>query len=199
MAVSDKSKLVYLILLIIFIFGLGFFWLDYIGMVDLEQAYRNVVKKESESVLYVSDDEPSLIDKEEFEKQKALIRERKEKLDELEVRLLEEQKELESTREKLEEIKRGLDLEKKQQKDEKKKIGDYKRNVKDLANKITNMPPEESIGIMVKWDDPLIIDVLRQMDANASEAGTASITSYLLSLMPKDKAGQITYLMTQIN
>ncbi|HPB81225.1 MAG TPA: hypothetical protein PK200_04210 [Spirochaetota bacterium] len=52
--------------------------------------------------------------------------------------------------------------------------------------------------IMVKWEDSLIIDVLRQIDSNAEEAGRSSITSYLISLMPGNKASRIMYLMTQI-
>ncbi|HOQ13410.1 MAG TPA: flagellar protein FlbB, partial [Spirochaetota bacterium] len=67
-----------------------------------------------------------------------------------------------------------------------------------LANKMANMPPEESVKIMVNWDDPLIIDVLRQMDADSAAAGRMSITSYLLTLFPKEKASRIMYLMTQL-
>ena len=60
------------------------------------------------------------------------------------------------------------------------------------------MPPDESVKIMVNWEDPLIIDVLRQMDSDAEAAGRTSITSYLITLMPKEKASRIMYLMTQL-
>ena len=60
------------------------------------------------------------------------------------------------------------------------------------------MPPNDSVKIMVNWEEPLIIDVLRQMDADAEAAGRVSITSYLITLMPKEKASRIMYLMTQL-
>jgi flagellar protein FlbB len=60
------------------------------------------------------------------------------------------------------------------------------------------MPPDESVKIMINWEDPLIIDVLRQMDRDAEELGRQSITSYLITLMPKEKASRIMYLMTQL-
>ena len=80
----------------------------------------------------------------------------------------------------------------------KKKYSGYKKNVKQLATKIKNMPPEDSVKIIVNWEEPLIIDVLRQMDQDAEDAGQVSITSYLITLMPKKKASRIMYLMTQL-
>lgn len=198
MAVSDKSKVFFLVLLIIFVTLAGSFWLDYIGLIDIKKTVQGPVKDDAPSVLYATDDEPTLIEREEFEKEKALLQERIEKLDAKEAMLLAKEKLLKIEQEKLEEIKRGLNLEKNKHDEEKKKYSGYEKNVKDLAKKIVSMPPEESVAIMIKWDDPLIIDVLRQMDANAVEEGKASITSFLISLMPKDKASRIMYLMTQL-
>ncbi len=47
-------------------------------------------------------------------------------------------------------------------------------------------------------EEPLIVDVLRRIDADAVEQGRRSISPYLISLMPRDKASRILYLMTQI-
>jgi hypothetical protein len=198
MAVSDKSKVFYLVLLILFIFFAGSFWLDYIGLINIREIVRGPVQQETESVLYATDDEPTLIEREEFEKQKALLKERIEKLDAREALLTEKEKKIEIEREKINEIKKGLALQKSKYEKEKTKDTGYKKNVVDLANKIVSMPPQDSVKIMIKWEDPLIIHVLRQMDRNAEESGTVSISSYLISLMPKDKASRIMYLMTQI-
>lgn len=198
MKVSDKSKVFYLIILLFFSIGAGIFWFDYINLIDVNQYIQKISGKEPDSVLYASDDEPSLIQLQEFEKQKQLLQERTAELDRRQALLEEQEKSLETELEKIDEIKKGLELEKKKLEDEKNKYSEYQENVKDLANKIQNMPPEQAVQIMIQWDDPLIIDVLRQMDRNAEEAGTSSITSYLISLMPKEKAGRIMYLMTQI-
>lgn len=195
--ISEKAKAFYLIVLILFISAFGLFWLDNIGMINLGR-YIAVFKKQPPSVMDAKGDEPSLIALEEFNKEKERLRERIEDLDRREALIAEKEKDLEAEKEKMEEVKKGLDLEKKKFLAEKKKYSGYRDNVKKLAQKIANMPPEESVKIMVNWEEPLIIDVIRQMDSDAAEAGTASITSYLITLMPKAKASRIMYLMTQL-
>lgn len=196
--ISEKTKILYLIFLIVFVLIVGFLWLDYIGFINLAKITGTYYKEEAPSVLEAKDDEPSLIEREEFEKEKQKYLERVEELDKREMQIIENEKAIEARREKLDEIKSGLDLEKKRLEAEKKRYAGYMRNVRDLAQKIESMRPEEAVEIMVKWEEPLIIDVLRQMDANAEEEGRTSITSYLISLMPREKASRIMYLMTQL-
>jgi flagellar protein FlbB len=195
--ISNKAKVLYLFLFIIFISAFGLFWLDYIGLIDM-RSYIDQFRGEPEVVVEAMDDEPSLIEREEFEKEKDKLLERIEDLDKREALISEKEKELEAEREKMDEIKKGLDMEKKKFQQEKMKYAGYIKNVRKLADKIANMPPEESVKIMINWEDPLIIAVLRQMDEDAEEAGRASITPYLITLMPKEKASRIMYLMTEI-
>ncbi len=195
--VSDKSKVLYLLLLIFFLSAIGLFWLDYIGLMDLS-SYARKFRSEPESVMDASGDEPSLVQREEFLKEKDRIMEREEDLDKREALLAEREGELNTERNRLEEIKKGLELERKKLEDDQKKYSGYRKNVEVLAEKMANMPPDESVKIMEKWEDPLIIDVLRQMDANALAEGRASITSYLITLFQKEKASRILYLMTQL-
>jgi len=197
MAVSNRSKIIYLVILIFFLAGLGVFWLDYINIINMS-GYINSLKGEPESVVDAADDEPSLIEKEEFEKEKDRVQERIEDLDKREALIAEQEKELTSEKDKLEQVRKGLELEKKKIEDDRKKDSGYRKNVMVLANKIANMPPDDSVKIMVNWDDPLIIDVLRQMDADSEAAGRMSMTSYLITLFPKEKASRIMYLMTQL-
>ncbi len=196
--VTDRSKIVFLIMLIFFLTGIGAFWLDYIGIINIS-GYFSGLKGEPELSMNASDDEPSLIEKEEFEKEKEKLLERVEDLDKREAILAEREKSIESDKDKLEQVKNGLQLEQKKIEDERKKDAGYRKNVMVLANKLANMPPEKSVEIMVNWDEPLIIDVLRQMDADSEAAGKMSITAYLLTLFPnKEQASRIMYLMTQI-
>ena len=198
MQMSGKSKVIYMIIFIFFLAGLGFYWLDYIGMINIDKMTRKVFHRHPASVLYAGDDEPSLIAKEEFEKQKEELKERIEELDRREALLTEQEKNSQTDKDKFDEMKRSLDQDRKKFEDEKNRYVGYKKNVLDLASKLGNMPPKESVPIMTKWEDTLLIDVLRQMDKNASDQGKQSITPYLISLMPKDKAARIMYLMTQI-
>ena len=196
--ISDRAKLVYLIALIIFIVAAGLFWLDYIGLFDMEKRLGGIFRKEAPLVLDAGDDEPSLIEREEFEKEKQKFLERVEDLDRREAKIVETEKTLESEKEKLEDVRKGLDIEKKKLDNEKKRYAGYERNVRDLAGKVTSMRPEEAVEIMIKWEEPLIVDVLGRIDADAVEQGRRSISPYLISLMPRDKASRILYLMTQI-
>jgi len=198
MKVSDKSKAIYLILMIFFLISTGIFWFDYIGLIDMNSFIRKITHKTDPSVLYDDDDEPSLILREEFGKEQEKLEERVADIDRREASIVQMEKELEKEKEKIDEMKKGLEIEKKKFEEEKTKYSGYRKNVEDLAQKIGNMPPQDSVAIMINWEDPLIIDVLRQMDANAAEAGTQSITSYLISLMPRDKASRLMYLMTQL-
>lgn len=198
--ISNRSKILYLILLIIFIIGFGLFWMDYIGLLDMS-SYFNKFRGEPPLVTEARDDEPSLVEREEFEKEKQKLSERIEDLDKREALIAEKEKELDAQKEKIEETRKGLELDKKKFGQEKARYSGYKQNVKVLANKMVNMPPENSVDIMLNWEDPLIIDVLRQIDADAQDAGRVSITPYLIQIMSQKKAeraSRIMYLMTQI-
>ncbi len=197
-SVSEKSKAIYLIILIVFVTTIGLFWLDYIGLINLSKIAGSYYKSEPLSVMDAMDDEPSLIEKEEFEKEKEKLLERIEELDRREAEIVKSEDEIEKKKEELKEIREGLELEKKRLGDKEKRFSGYRKNVVDLAQKIGSMRPDESVQIMLKWEDPLIIDVLRQMDVEAVEAGKGSITSYLISLMPRERASRIMYLMTQL-
>lgn len=198
MAVSNKSKILYLIILIFFLAGVGVFWLDNIGLINLGDKFSSL-KGEEELSLDAAGDEPSLIEKEEFGKEKEKLLERIEDLDKREALLAEREKEISSEKDKLEQIRKGLELEQKKLEDDRKKDSGYRKNVAVLANKMSNMPPEEAVKIIANWDESLIIDVLRQMDADSAATGRMSITPYLLTISPlKEKASRIMYLMTQL-
>lgn len=196
--VSDSTKVVYLILMIVFIIIVGLFWMDYIGLINLGKIYHHYIVTEAPSVVDAADDEPSLIEREEFEKEKDKLLQRIEELDKREAMITEAEKVISKEKEKLEQLQKGLDQEKKALELEKKKYSGYKKNVMDLAKKIESIPPQDAVDIMVQWEETLIIDVLRQIDQNAAREGRMSVSTYLLSLMPKEKASRVMYLMTQL-
>ncbi len=198
MAVSNQSKVIYLVVLIFFLAGVGVFWLDNIGLINLSARFSSL-RGEEELSLDAAGDEPSLIEKEEFGKEKEKLLERIEDLDKREALLAEREKEVGAEKDKLEQIRKGLELEQKKLENDRKKDSGYRKNVMVLANKVSNMPPADAVKIISNWDETLIIDVLRQMDADSETQGRMSITPYLLTIPPlKDKASRIMYLMTQL-
>ncbi len=196
--VSDKAKIIYLVIVLLFVIGFFTAWLDNIGLINLSRTAGEIYDRQPESVVDAEGDEPSLVAREEFEKSRLKLRERVEDLDKREAMILEMEKLIDSEREKISEVKKGLDLEKKKFEQEQKKYSGYMKNVRVLAKQVESIEPDKAVQIIVRWEDTLIIDVLRQIDVNAEESGAMSITSYLISLMPRDKAGRIMYLMTQI-
>lgn len=194
--VSERAKIIYLVILLLFIVGVFVAWLDYIGLINVSGRFG--LNREPASVMETEGDEPSLVAREEFEKSKNKLSERIEDLDKREAKIVEAEKNLDSEREKLAEVRKGLELEKKKLDLEQKKYSGYMRNVRVLAKQVESIEPNKAVEIIVRWEDTLIIDVLRQIDTNAEEAGRMSITSYLISLMPRNKASRIMYLMTQI-
>ncbi len=196
--VSDTTKVIYITIMILFIIIVGLFWLDYIGLINIGKFYNKYIVKEAPSVVDAADDEPSLIEREEFEKEKDKLLQRIEDLDKREAKIVEAEKIIAKEKEKLEQLQKGLDQEKKAFELEKKKYSGYKKNVLDLTKKIESIPPQDAVDIMVQWEETLIIDVLRQIDQNAAREGRMSISTYLLSLMPKEKASRVMYLMTQL-
>lgn len=196
--VSDKAKIIYLVIVLLFVIGFFTAWLDNIGLINLSRTAGEIYDRQPESVVDAEGDEPSLVAREEFEKSRLKLRERVEDLDKREAMILEMEKLIDSEREKIAEVKKGLDLEKKKFEQEQKKYSGYMKNVRVLAKQVESIEPDKAVQIIVRWEDTLIIDVLRQIDVNAEESGSMSITSYLISLMPRDKAGRIMYLMTQI-
>ncbi|HPK56640.1 MAG TPA: hypothetical protein PKU84_09110, partial [Spirochaetota bacterium] len=159
MQVSEKSKIIFLFLIIVFLLGVGVLWLDYMGLINLTKT-ASMFNKEEASVLYADDDEPSLMKLEELEKNKEQLKERTEDLDRREALLLEQEKSSNTDKEKIQEMRAGIELERKKLENEKNKYSGYKKNIGDLAQKIESMPPKEAVAIMINWDDPLIIDVL---------------------------------------
>jgi flagellar protein FlbB len=199
MNISGKAKVIYLLMLSIFLVVAGFFWLDYIGMINLDRMFRKFYHHDAPRVVDAKNDEPSLVEREEFEKEKQKFRERIEDLDKREAHLVEAEKSIDTERDKIEDRKKGIELEARKLENEKKKYSGYVKNVKDLAQKIGTIPPDDAVAIMLKWEDTLVIDVLRQMDANAADEGRQSITSFLISKMkPTERASRIMYLMTQL-
>ena len=69
------------------------------------------------------------------------------------------------------------------------------RNVEQNARNLVGMPPERAVGILAAMDDQDVIDVLRKTEEIAQAEGNASIVPYWLSLLPPDRAAEITRKM----
>jgi flagellar protein FlbB len=92
-------------------------------------------------------------------------------------------------------MRRALKAEKEKFVAAQKEWEDRQKKVKDLAEKVRNMPPQKAQEMMQNWRDFDIIDVMRQMDKDAEVEGNASIVPYLLTLFQPDRRAEITRKM----
>jgi flagellar protein FlbB len=163
---------------------------DTLGIIDYKGfLYENVpfIKKYFEQKL----EDPTLLEKE------SLLR-YKEELDYMKSDLTRRLNEIKSREEKLsareielqqklaevEEIKANLE---KQQ----KIFQDYNDKIAKLANYIRSLPPDDASKILENMKDDMIVDILLKIDQLSEREGTLSISSFLLSKLPPDRAARI--------
>ncbi len=197
---SIKIRVLYLLIVIIFLISAGFLWLDYIGLIDLQEQREKYMPTTVQRSIDAKDDEPSLLKWEELRKAQEKLSKDQETFSLEQIKLKELDKTLKSKEEKLGELEKGLVLERKKFESDKQQYASYQKNISDLAGKIGNMPPEGAVKIMNSWNDLLIIDVLRRMDYVAADEGKQSITSYLIYLIQQEnpeRAGTIMKKMAE--
>lgn len=192
----ETRKIVFAILLNIFVAGLGVFILDTLDIFTFGQVIGELGLDEQKVPKI---EERYLLEKEELRKQWNVLN-LKEK--QLTVKL----EQLRKTNSRLQDKeKRLLDLSK-QMKDREKKlkqlsISKLKREarIRAVANQLINMPPERSVARLEQQkDDLLVIEILRMMDQIFTEQGKQSLVPYLLSLMDKKRAAVIQRKMANI-
>ena len=64
-------------------------------------------------------------------------------------------------------------------------------NIVTNVQNLNNMPPQNAVDILVAMDDQDVIDILRMADQIAEEAGSVSLASTWLMMMPADRAAQV--------
>ncbi|EMO85737.1 periplasmic-type flagellar collar protein FlbB [Leptospira santarosai] len=189
-SLSDKARAIYLVLLILFLLGIGFFVFDYFQIINAAELLPFLRK---EPALVNQDNEsPTELQKLEFFKAQERLAEEFDELEKRKTELLTEKGKLDAEMEKLEEMRKGLVTKEKEMKSADSEKNSRQKLVKVLADKVGNMPPDSAVGMLVNWPDGDIIDVFIQMDKDAEDDGRPTITTYLLTLFPADRRAMIT-------
>ncbi len=186
---ADKARVLYLLLLIFFLLTVGFFIFDYYGLIDADEIFPALAKKPS--LVNWDKESPTEVEKLEYKKARERLDEELAEIEKIRQSLEEDREKIQSENEKLAEMKKSIQEKEKQMALSKKDRESREAKIKVLANKIANMPPTSARDILISWPDQDIIDVLKQMDKEAEEEGTASITTYLLTLFDKQRAAVI--------
>jgi len=187
----QKQKIVPLVFLNIVLVIILLFVLNHYNIISFSKLMPS--KQKTEDVI----EDPFLLEKEMLKKQWEVLSAKEqayiEKMEEL-------KKKEELLTEKLKEAEKEIEIAKSMQKKQeeiKKSYEDRQKNVRDLAQKIGNMPPKDGVALLEKIDPVLAVDVIKEMDNIARERGKKSITDYLLSIMDKEKAATIIRLISR--
>lgn len=190
---SDRIRIIYLSLVLLFTFGVFFYLLDTWGVIRLENTLPFLRK--SPPVVSESADSPTELEIEKLKKQEEKLKEEELRLKEEAAKVETDKTELAKKLEELELARKGLDEEKK--KLEERRVQDAKRSrmIKDMAGRLLAMPPDDAVAIVNGWSNPDLVEVFLQMEKDAAASGQSSIVPYLLTKMPRDRASVITTLM----
>ena len=190
---SDKVKIVYLTFVIFFALGVLAYLLDTWGVINMEEYIPFL---EEESPLVAEDaDEPGLLEWERLEKEEIRIEEERIKLEEERLKLEETLAAIKAKEEELAARERGVSEEKQQIAENQAARFQREEMIRNMATRMTNMPPQDAVAIMAGFSNTDLVDVLLQMEDNAVQAGQQSIVPFLMTLLPRDRAALLGTLM----
>lgn len=190
---SDKVKIAYLLLIILFSVGVLTYLLDTWGVIRLEDRFPFL--KQEPPVVSARDDSPTLLEIERLKKEK-------ERLDDLETRLKERQAAIDQKQgdikkyeEELKELRKGLEEERKRIALQRKAEAERKQLIEQMAQRLGNMPPVDAVAIVAGWNNTDLVDVFREMERTATVEGRQSIVPFLMTKLPRERAQVVTTLM----
>lgn len=201
--VKTGARVAALILVILILVIGGFVWFDYLGLINVKELISPVVTPVAnrfgidfglpEQIENVED--TNLLEKERLDK-------RQQSLDMYEAELVQREKEIE---EKEAELKQMLDTlsereaafeeQEKSFNDRLKEYDNRNTNLNQAAEYFVGMPPDAAVKMFLEMEDQDVIDILRAHQQLSDEAGTPSMVSYWLSLMPSDRAAALNRKM----
>ncbi len=193
MRFSDKVKIAYLTLVILFSIGVFFYLLDTWGIIRLQE-YLPFISEEA-PIVAIDDDSPTELELERLAKEQDRLEEEKLKLQETAATLEMEKQELQQKLQELEDQKKGLTEEKTRLEQVRQEQINRDKMIMDMAGRIGAMPPDDAVAIVAGWSNSDLVDVFIQMEKNAEEEGQQSIVPFLITKLPRDRAAIITSLM----
>lgn len=193
---QEKYKISFvLFFLVLVLIGVVFFLLDRWAFFSFSNILQGIQITKTELLSSIKSDSISDLDFIEFEKKKekflidqSVLKEERKVLEVLHQKIIQEKIDLY-------EQKKNLDFREKKLLYEKKTIKNRNEKIKDLAQKIQNMPPESVYAMLQHWNDFDIIDLFQQIDKNAEEEGSGSIIPYLLTLFLPERSAVLTEKM----
>ncbi len=178
---SNSIRIIIWIFIILFLLAGIFFILEYFNIWSVSSYYTKWFGTDKAPTAKVED--PLLLEKEELMKAKMSLDQRAKIIEARDINLKKMQKEYDqlilTLKTKKDQIAKQMEsIEQSKQEEESRD-----KKIKYLSDKLSNMPPEQAVRIIEGLDTLLVIEIFKQMDKDAAEAGRQSIVNYLLSLI----------------
>ena len=167
-AISDKAKIAYLSLLIIFCLGIFLYLLDSWQIINLE----NYLPGLSEEAPLVTEDQdaPSELEWRRLEKEQKRIEEKRLELEEELSQLRNTKEALLEKEDRLEKKLESFEKEKEAFAESQESYKDRQKNITDMAARLQAMPPQDVVEIISNWSNSDLLPVFLQMERNAQLA-----------------------------
>ena len=192
------GKIIVLLILIIVLTGGGILWFDYLNVIDARSVmaplYR-FVGLEGRTQPVVPDGYMLNLNDERYAILLEALELRDMELVRRDVDIMNRQGEMEQMAQELEERQRALEEQENSFNARLAEADIRSRNVEQNARNLVGMPPERAVGILVAMDDQDVIDVFWKTEEIALAEGNSSIVPFWLSLLPPDRAAELTRKM----
>ncbi len=198
-AVKTGSRVVALILLILILVLGGFVWFDFLGLINAKELASPLLQRVGIN-LGIPDpvenvEDTMLLEKERLDKLEQALDLRESELDKREEEIKTSEDEIKQMLDSIKERETAFEEQEKSFNDRLKAYDNRNTNLRQAAEYFVGMPPQDAVNMFLEMDDQDVIDIMRAHQTISDEAGTASMVSYWLSLMPSDRAAALNRKM----
>ena len=196
--VLGKSILLLILIAILVLFGI--LWFDYLGIIQAKRSFAPLFKlvglsPQTSISSTAKNMEAADLDNDRFAKRLEALNSRSQELDKREADIVERENANAQVAQELEDKERSQEEREKTFNNLVKKYDDRNANIDQIVANLNGMPPKSAVDILVAMDDQDVIDVLRRAEEVAAASGQASTVAYWLSLMPSERAADISRKM----
>lgn len=193
---NNIGKTIILLFLIIILILAGLVWFDYLSVIQVKSVFAPIYRlfglqtQTSTSATGTAPLEADL-DNDRFQKRLESLTLKEEELNQREIQLSQAEALNQQTAQELENRRVAQEEREVAFNSTVTQYDGRQLNIVTNVQNLNNMPPQNAVDILVAMDDQDVIDILRMADQIAEEAGSVSLASTWLMMMPADRAAQV--------
>jgi flagellar protein FlbB len=188
------GRVIILFILILLLAAGGLLWFDYLGIIQSRQYFAPIYKlfgSTPRAGISTLPTESGDLDADRIAKRLEAIDLRSQELDLKQADLDRKDGEITQKTQELDDRLASVEERERSFNEIIKQTDDRKANINQIAVYMNGMPPKNAVDNLLAMDDQDVIDILRQVEANAKKDGKTSSVAYWFSLMPAARAAEI--------